>query len=326
MALSISIAMTTFNGARFLAEQLESLRAQSRPPDELVVCDDRSTDSTQSILSAFARSAPFDVRICCNDANIGHERNFAKAIDYCGGDLIFLSDQDDVWYPEKLAAAEQVFLNNRTAFLVVNDVLITDEQLVPTGRTVLGQMRAAGVLGRNCKSLTLGCATAFRSSLRPLLSPVPPLDYGHDSWIHDFADILGARHVLRRVLQFYRRHGENASNWAFNGEERASPLVVMRPSAGRNLTSEYAKRRRALSTMRERVCALGPEAFAGLGLPRSYEEVLETLERAIRAVDRRSQIFERDWLGRKLLALQLLCGGDYRHFLGWRSLGKDLIR
>lgn len=318
--------MTAFNGERFLRAQLESFLVQSRRPDELVACDDGSTDATLELLDAFGKSAPFAVRVVKNPTNLGHERNFAQAVDLCSGDLIFLADQDDSWFPEKVAVVEQAFADDPDALLVVNDVLITDEELVPTGRTVLGQMRAAGVLGRNWKSLTLGCATAFHSRLRRLIAPIPPLEYGHDSWIHEFTEMVGGRKVLPRVLQLYRRHGQNASTWAFNGSERATPLDVMRPSAGKDLTGEYAKRCRALSLMLQRVRALGPEQFAELRAPRSYDQVVDDLIRASRAVERRAGVFRGDWFARKALALRLLLGGDYRHFLGWRSFVKDIVR
>src|SRR5947208_14214106 len=103
---SISVAMCTYNGERFLKEQLESLAAQTRQPDELVVCDDRSTDSTPHIVEAFARAAPFPVRLEVNDRCLGSTKNFEHAILRCTGALIALSDQDDVWHPEKLALQE----------------------------------------------------------------------------------------------------------------------------------------------------------------------------------------------------------------------------
>lgn len=326
MTSRLSIAMTTFNGEAYLPTQLESFRAQSRQPDELVACDDGSTDRTVEILEEFARSVPFDVRVVRNATNLGHEKNFSQAVDLCTGDIVFLADQDDSWFADKLAAIAAAFDADPEVLLLVNDVLITDSDLVPTGRTVLGQTRAAGVLGKNSKSLTLGCATAFRSRLRKLISPIPALDYGHDSWIHDFTEMVGGRRVVDQVLQLYRRHGANASNWAFNGTARATPLVVMRPSAGKDLTSEYAKRINALSLMRQRVRALGPAGFAELRAGRSYEAVERDLSRAIAAVERRSSVFRRGWLGRKALAVRLLAGGDYRYFLGWRSFVKDLIR
>ncbi len=91
---------------RCLEPQLASLLAQTRLPDELVACDDGSTDGTVSILEAFARRAPFPVRIERNDVRLRSTRNFEKAIGLCTGDLIATSDQDDVWLPEKLALCE----------------------------------------------------------------------------------------------------------------------------------------------------------------------------------------------------------------------------
>ncbi|MBC7931137.1 MAG: glycosyltransferase, partial [Rubrivivax sp.] len=95
----LSIAMCTYDGGRYLAEQLASIAAQTRAPDELVVCDDRSRDETTSIVRRFAETAPFPVRLYVNEQNLGSTRNFEKAIGLCEGELIALSDQDDVWLP-----------------------------------------------------------------------------------------------------------------------------------------------------------------------------------------------------------------------------------
>jgi glycosyltransferase involved in cell wall biosynthesis len=326
MTTKLSIAMATYNGEEYLPEQLSSFIKQERLPDELVVCDDGSTDRSIELLASFAETAPFAVRVVQNPHNIGHEKNFGKAIDLCSGDIIFLADQDDFWHRAKFSAVEKMFADDPDALLVVNDASITDGKLQPTGRTVLEQTRAAGVLGANAKSLTLGCATAFRSSLRELISPIPSLDYGHDSWIHDFTEVIGGRRVLPRSLQLYRRHDQNVSNWAFNGGARASPLTVMRPSAGKDLSNEYSKRVRALSLMRERVQALGPERFATLVAGRTYAAVLEDITSAIAAVERRKAVFGHGAVARKILALRMLAGGQYQYFLGWRSFVKDLIR
>ena len=92
-----SVAMCTYNGARFLGAQLASVAAQARAPDELVVCDDRSTDETARVVEEFAAAAPFRVRLHVNERNLGTTRNFERAVSLCEGDLIALSDQDDVW-------------------------------------------------------------------------------------------------------------------------------------------------------------------------------------------------------------------------------------
>src|SRR5213080_381833 len=99
---TLSVALCTYNGAAYLGEQLDSIVAQSRPPDELVVCDDGSTDETVEVLETFLAEAPFPVRLQRNEANLGFVKNFEQAISLCTGDFVALSDQDDVWMPGKL--------------------------------------------------------------------------------------------------------------------------------------------------------------------------------------------------------------------------------
>ena len=324
--MRLSIAMATYNGAEYIEAQLESLLAQTLQPYELIVCDDGSNDATLEILEAFEKKVPFSVRIFRNIENIGHERNFGKAIDLCTGDLIFLCDQDDVWFPSKLEKIEKIFRARKSILLVVNDAEITDGYLNPTGRTVFGQSKAAGVFGPKGKSLTLGCATAFRAELRSLISPVPALEYGHDSWIHDFIHIMDGRYVLGEELQFYRRHGNNVSNWAFDGSEKASMKTVMRPSAGKDLRPAYEKRIVTLELMTFRIRGLGHEGYRKFGAPTSYADVLLELKHAVNALNSRKLMFEYGWVKRKTLAIKMWLKGDYRYFLGWKSFAKDLVR
>ena len=100
----ISIAMATYNGARFLRQQLDSFARQTLLPSELVVCDDGSTDSTMTIVDAFSRSAPFPIVIVNNTVRLGYTANFLQAAQMCQGELIAFSDQDDEWLPQKLAS------------------------------------------------------------------------------------------------------------------------------------------------------------------------------------------------------------------------------
>ena len=95
--------MCTFDGADYVRAQLDSIAAQSQPPEEIVVCDDRSNDDTAQIVRDFAASANFPVRIEINERRLGPLANFGKAIGLCRGDVVFLSDQDDIWKPHKMA-------------------------------------------------------------------------------------------------------------------------------------------------------------------------------------------------------------------------------
>jgi len=96
MSKTISVAMFMFNGSRFVVEQLTSIAAQTRSPDELRICDDCSSDETTEVVAAFARTVPFPVYLQVNKQNLALTQNFERAISLCKGDLIALSGQDDV--------------------------------------------------------------------------------------------------------------------------------------------------------------------------------------------------------------------------------------
>src|ERR1051325_7345189 len=103
--------MCTYNGAEFLPAQWESILAQSRPPDEIVVCDDGSSDQTRSLLEQLAKESSIPVTLRFNQANLGSVKNFEQAIRLCTGEIIALSDQDDVWRNDKLQTIEETFAN-----------------------------------------------------------------------------------------------------------------------------------------------------------------------------------------------------------------------
>src|SRR5271169_5178337 len=125
--------MCTYNGERFLPGQLASIAKQTRLPDELVVCDDRSTDRTVDIVREFAAAVSHPVRIFVNERNLGFVANFERAIQLCNGDLIALSDQDDGWYPERLERSEQEFAAHPEVGLVFSDADLIDDQDQLTG-------------------------------------------------------------------------------------------------------------------------------------------------------------------------------------------------
>ena len=102
MTPRISIAMAAFNGEKYIREQLESFGTQTVPPNEVVISDDDSSDKTVEIIEAFKARAKFEVNLLQNEDRIGYIANFANAISQCTGDIIFISDQDDVWFPEKI--------------------------------------------------------------------------------------------------------------------------------------------------------------------------------------------------------------------------------
>jgi glycosyltransferase involved in cell wall biosynthesis len=188
--MRLSIAMATWNGARYLREQLDSFRAQSRLPDELVVCDDHSTDGTPAILEEFRRTAPFPVNVLINPKQMGYVGNFEQVVGMCDGDVILLSDQDDVWLPEKLAEHEAVYRSRPEVGMAFSDGTIVGSAIAPSslslyeyvGATPKRLRRFAAGRGMDLfirKPMAYGCTLSIRSDLRPLILPIPPY------WIHD---------------------------------------------------------------------------------------------------------------------------------------------
>ena len=106
--MKISVAMCTYNGERYIAEQIRSILEQTQKPDEILICDDLSSDETRNILTKFASNNPV-IKLFFNENNLGFVKNFEKAISLCSGEIVFLSDQDDVWKKNKIEEMIKIF-------------------------------------------------------------------------------------------------------------------------------------------------------------------------------------------------------------------------
>lgn len=238
MRAKFSVTMCTYNGARFVGEQLASIAAQTRPPDELVVCDDRSTDETIECTREFARTAPFPVRVFENEKNLGSTKNFERAIELCEGDIIAFADQDDVWLPEKLQRLEEALASKSTA-LAFTDGEVVDESLRPLGQRVWQTIRFgeeeqrlfregrafAVLLDHN---VVTGAAMALKAEFKKLILPFPD-DLTHDGIpvIHDWWTALiiaavGDVSFVPEPLFKYRQHAGQQMGVMSERNERAS--------------------------------------------------------------------------------------------------------
>jgi glycosyltransferase involved in cell wall biosynthesis len=191
------------------------MQQQTRSPDELVVCDDHSTDSTIEILQNFAASAGFPVRITRNEHNLGVVANFERAIQLCQGDLIALSDQDDIWDPMRLERSQQEFIAHPEVGLVFSDADIIDDQDQSTGMRLWlnfgfegerKQRLLAGdytVLAKN--RFVTGATVMFRSRLRENCLPVGS-GWLHDEWIAATAAAVADLAPIELPLIRYRKH------------------------------------------------------------------------------------------------------------------------
>ena len=214
--------MATYNGARFIREQLDRLARQTVLPAELVITDDGSSDNTLEIVADFAAQAPFPVRVERNPENLGYRANFMKAAGLCTSDLIAFCDQDDIWLPHKLETCLKLFEKD-DVLLVHHDATVVDEGLNAIGR--LEQYKPPHALNPplslSPRSLAPGFTEILKSTLLSFNSlwsqSRDPFDRTqtepHDKWFFFLAASLGTIGYVDEPLALYRRHGSNLTNW-----------------------------------------------------------------------------------------------------------------
>lgn len=318
--MKVSIALATYNGEQYLEEQLDSFLRQTRLPDELVICDDGSTDNTASIVEAFSKRAPFSVRFEKNPENIGYSRNFEKCISLCTGDIIFLSDQDDVWLPEKVSRVEGEFAARPECEVVINDQLITDENLRSTGQTIFENTRK---LGFDEEWLSAGCCTAISKEFAEVALPMPSSLVAHDGWIHRLASSLGVRVVINEVLQYYRRHSTNTSHSLALRASKFPFAEVYREFGLRSVELGWLNE----VAIAERVMdACERELEKGAISKRCLVNAIATEDRRARMLSRRIEIVRIPRFRRWYAVCTFYLERGYAEFSGFRSAIKDVLR
>lgn len=212
----ISVAMCTYNGTRFLKEQLDSILSQTLPPDEIVICDDCSTDGTAELAKTLLTKWSGKWQVVENETNLGFRRNFEKAIQLCHGDLIFLSDQDDVWLPKKIEIMTQVLKAHPNIMLAFHDAELVNEKLEKISTSfweILDFVPQYFFLGDYsqliARNVVQGTACAFRRILVSHACPFP-MNVMHDEWLAMVALSLGDLFPVSEVLIKYRQWGKNA--------------------------------------------------------------------------------------------------------------------
>jgi glycosyltransferase involved in cell wall biosynthesis len=213
--MKVSVALCTYNGGRFLAEQLESIAAQTRAVDEIILCDDGSTDDTLAI----AARSPLPIRVMRNETRLGVTKNFEKAISNCTGDVIFLCDQDDRWMPGKVEALLK-HLEPSGVGLAFSNAQVVDAELRPLGYRMWDSVWFDANEQRQVKSgqvlpvllrhaIAAGSTLAFKAKYLPLLLPIPDLAHSHDIWITLLLGCIARIDPVDEDLIQYRLHGGN---------------------------------------------------------------------------------------------------------------------
>lgn len=234
----LSVCMATFNGARFLEAQVDSILRQLGPLDELLVSDDGSTDRTPEILAGYGER----LRVVGTSRVGGVVPNFERALAAATGELVALSDQDDVWLEGRVALIRQRL--SGSTLVAMNGVLV-DEALKPLGRTVFQQV---GVPGGFLRTLAVnryvGCCMAFRRELLAAALPFPPRVAAHDWFIALVAERLFDVTHDDRPLLLFRRHGRNASTTGARSANGLRARLAMRWSMLRAVARVMRRRER----------------------------------------------------------------------------------
>lgn len=330
--VDVSVALCTHNGAVHLGELLNSLVSQTRRPDELVVQDDASEDSTTELLAAFAERAPFPVRIEQNPVRLGSTRNFEAALARCSGRVVALADQDDVWYPSKLDRLAHEFELDPTITMVFSNADLIDEDGRPIGRSLWDTRRVGRVLRRNRvvparlfarRALTTGCTMAIRRRAVEAALPFPDeladerAPMRHDRWLSLIAASVGTVQAIPEPLLAFRVHPRQETGVLVGAH---FPLALALASA-RLVTSrpDSAVDERAARCAQLRVAAARAEELG------DFEEA----EALLAIAD--GHLLRASGTGRATDEIRALrhavVGGVYdRGFWGWMAIAGDAVR
>lgn len=205
----ISVCMATYNGEKYIQEQIESIIMNLSSNDEIVISDDGSKDNTIAIIKSYKNKFP-NIKIFKGPGK-GVIHNFENAIINADGDLIYLSDQDDIWEANKVETVNNCF-ENRKIKLVVHNALIVDGQGKSSGKDFFEFRNShTGLVKNLLKNSYIGCCMAFRKNLAREFLPFPENIEMHDWWIGLVSELTNGSYFLDEQLIRYRRHDGNVS-------------------------------------------------------------------------------------------------------------------
>jgi glycosyltransferase involved in cell wall biosynthesis len=320
--MKISIAMCTFNGSKYIKEQLQSIFTQSRLPDELIVCDDCSSDHTAEIVKSFAMHSVFPVYFFENKQNLGSTKNFEKAIGLCTGDIIFLSDQDDIWECRKIEKIMQAFDDNKNVGYIFTNAELVDENLNSLGKILWDSLNFMGqtfkdfnqrkqvetLLGRN---YITGATLAFKADLKDKILPISRY-WVHDGWIAILASASGMYGLpLQEYLIKYRQHSQQQIGVQTN-------LFAQIGHAQSVGSQEYSNEINALNELSKRLLLINQNL--------NMDVIQGLIDQKIEFLKARIRMYSLSGIRKWKLILEQISLGNYRRFTNsWRSIGRDLL-
>lgn len=321
-SLRIAVVLCTYNGERFLSRQLDSLLAQTRKPDEVVIVDDASTDGTWRLLEAWrahVHCSELDVRLYRNPANLGYAKNFERALNLAEADLLFLCDQDDVWYAHKIERMAREFEQRPQLDLLHADARLIDaegrsldcglfEAIELTGPERRAMHEGDGLRVLLRRNVVTGAATAIRRRCLAWAEPFPD-GWVHDEWLAIACAVNGRVDTLEEPLIGYRQHGGNQ--------------IGVRRRTARDRMQARGTRRRLMRAIDARMTVL--QTWMEERWTDAAERWREELAGRARHVRSRAHL-PASWLARLAHVTREWRSGRYRRYsFGLRSAVADLL-
>lgn len=247
--MKISVAMTTYNGSKYIIEQLESLRKQERKPDEVIICDDRSSDDTVELIKEYIKYWDLKNWYCyVNKENLGWKKNFYQAIEETTGDLVFFCDQDDFWLPNKILCMELIIKNRRdidvlsctTAFMDGEGrPLKVSREALPYGHHGSSMLYKSNFDSKFIYAIRPGCTMAVRREAINTISKLKSEEYKelpHDALFWKIGTLASKAYVYNKDLIRYRIHNNNASAPTVKSNYKAKTVKVRSMEIDKNIS------------------------------------------------------------------------------------------
>lgn len=214
----ISVCMASYNGEKYIKEQIESIISQLGPGDELIISDDGSKDQSVEIVKTFGDNR---IKIVRNKKPHGFVGNFENALSYAKGDYILLCDQDDIWMPNKVKVVLDALSD---CDLVIHDAELIDAEGKWLGQNYYSTMHNGNGFWKNLfYPRYLGCCMAFRKGVLKKSLPFPNYHRGHDYWIGCITSVSQRVKFIPDKLIAYRRHGDNVTS---SSERSERPILI----------------------------------------------------------------------------------------------------
>ncbi len=272
----ISVALAVYNGEKYIAALLQSLKEQMRQPDEVIIVDDLSTDRSVEIVKGFIADNALDWKLVENKENLGYRKNFRKAISLSSGDVIFLCDQDDIWCEDKIESIAGIFAQHseilavNSSFTVIDGEGNADPMTDRRGADNYGMLpkkavrpfvsvNLRGIFHRN---ISPGCTMAVRRELADDYVRLTRCELPHDYELNLMAAAQNSLYFYNVPLIKYRIHGENTIGLSVREQTRVE-IATEKLSAALAADS-FGKAKGLVRLCERRLAALEKISFFGV--------------------------------------------------------------